>query len=425
MSELISMADRKKMWWENEFLEVKNNKLFINHRLAHEIAEEFGTPLFLYSKNQIRTNLRRLQTIFKKAVPIETRVYYAMKANYHPELLETLREEDVWIDAVSPGEALQALRVGFPGKRILFTGTSVSERDIQTLFDLEGVVVNIDAEEQLEIMRENREKQQKDKRVEVFIRWNPGIGRGFSPKAVTAGERTLDDTPIKFGVEESRTTRIFQKAAEYGFKPVGLHQHLGSGWTRDDFNAVRAAVDKMIEKTVELNEKGFVLEVLDFGGGFGPRYSEDQEPFPIEDYAEYIGEKLKHAGLTPKAIAIEPGKFLVGDAGVLLLRVGYLKESYGNLFACVDGGTFNTVPRPAIYTQAQHHIVNCARVEAERLEKITVPGNLCETGDVFRKEILMPKPKKGDIFALLCAGAYCRSMASNFNLREIPKEVVV
>ena len=125
------------------------------------------------------------------------------------------------------------------------------------------------------------------------------------------------------------------------------------------------------------------------------------------------------------AIAIEPGKFLVGDAGVLLLRVEYIKKSYGNLFACVDGGTFNTVPRPAIYTQAQHHIVNCAHVEAKHLEKITVPGNLCETGDVFRKEIWMPTPRNGDILALLCAGAYCRSMASNFNLREIPKEVVV
>jgi diaminopimelate decarboxylase len=419
------MADRKKIWWENEFLEVKNNKLLINQQDASELAEEHGTPLFLYSKNQIRSNLHRLNNIFKKAVPIETRVYYAMKANYHPDLLATLKEEDVWIDAVSPGETLQALRVGFPGEKILFTGTSVSEKDIHTLFDLNGVIVNIDAEEQLEIMREHRERKYKNKRIEVFVRWNPGIGRGFSPKAVTAGKTTLDGTPIKFGIEENQVSRIFQKAAEYGFIPVGLHQHLGSGWTKNDLSAVRSAVDKMIEKAAELSQNGFTLEVLDFGGGFGPRYSEDQDPFPIEEYAKYIGKKLKQSGLMPKAIAIEPGKFLVGDAGVLILRVEYIKESYGNLFACVDGGTFNTVPRPAIYTQAQHHIVNCACVEAERPEKITVPGNLCETGDMFRKEIWMSKPKKGDILALLCAGAYCRSMASNFNLREIPKEVVV
>ena len=413
------------MWWENEFLEVKDNKLFIDQQDASEIAEEYGTPLFLYSKHQMCANFHRLQNIFKKAVPVETRVYYAMKANYHPELLARLKEEDVWIDAVSPGEALHAIRVGFPGEKILFTGTSVSDRDIQILFNLDGVVVNIDAEEQLETMRERRERQHKNKRVEVFIRWNPGIGRGFSPKTITAGEKTLDGTPIKFGIEENQTIRIFQKAAEYGFKPVGLHQHLGSGWRKKDFDVVRSAVDKMIHKALELSQEGFALEVLDFGGGFGPQYSEDQEPFPIKEYAEYIGKKLDQSGLTPKAIAIEPGKFLVGDAGVLLLRVEYIKKSYGNLFACVNGGTFNTVPRPAIYTQAQHHIVNCAHVEAKRLEKITVPGNLCETGDVFRKEIWMPTPEKGDILALLCAGAYCRSMASNFNLREIPKEVVI
>lgn len=413
------------MWWENEFLEVKDNKLFIHQRDASEISKEYGTPLFIYSKHQMRANLHRLQNIFEKAVTAKTRIYYAMKANFHPDLLLALKEEDVWIDAVSPGEVLQARRAGFPGEKILFTGTSVSDTDIKTLFNLEGVVVNIDAEEQLEIMRECREREHKNKKVKVFIRWNPGIGRGFSPKTITAGEKTKDGTPIKFGVEENQTVRIFQKAAAYGFKPVGLHQHLGSGWIKDDLDAIKSAVDKMIRKAVELSQKGYVLEILDFGGGFGPRYSEDQESFPVKEYAEYIGKKLDQSGLTPEAIAVEPGKFLVGDAGVLLLRVEYIKKSYGNLFACVNGGTFNTVPRPAIYTQAQHHIVNCMRVEADRLEQITVPGNLCETGDVFRKEIWMPTPKKGDIFALLCAGAYCRSMASNFNLREIPKEIVV
>ncbi len=413
------------MWWENEFLKVKDNTLYIAEREAKTIAEEHGTPLFLYSKHQIRSNLQCLQRIFKKALPVATRVYYAMKANYHPELLAMLNEEDIWIDAVSPGEAQQALKAGFPGEKILFTGTSVSERDIQTLFSLDGVVMNVDAEEQLETMRKWREKQSPNQRLEVFIRWNPGIGRGFSPKAVTAGERTSDGTPIKFGIEENRTIQIFKKAAAYGFKPVGLHQHLGSGWTKDDFDAVREAVDKMIKKAVELNQEGFALEVLDFGGGFGPRYSEDQDPFPIEEYAEYIGKRLDESGLNLKAVAIEPGKFLVGDAGVLLLRVEYIKKSYGNLFVCVDGGTFNTVPRPAIYTQAQHHIVNCACVESQNSEKVTVPGNLCETGDMFRKEIGMPIPRKGDILALLCAGAYCRSMASNFNLREIPKEILV
>ena len=135
--------------------------------------------------------------------------------------------------------------------------------------------------------------------------------------------------------------------------------------------------------------------------------------------------KIKKSGLKIKAIAVEPGKYLVGDAGVLLVKVQYLKKSYGNLFACVNAGTFNTVPRLSIYAEACHHIVNCSRLDDEKKERITIAGNLCETGDVFGKEIEMPKPERGDILAVLGAGAYCRSMASNFNLREIPKEIII
>ena len=116
---------------------------------------------------------------------------------------------------------------------------------------------------------------------------------------------------------------------------------------------------------------------------------------------------------------------MVSNAGVLLLRVEYLKQSYGNLFACVNAGTFNTAPRPAIYTQAQHQIINCSNVHTDNPEKITIAGNLCETGDLFGKEILMPTPEKGSILALLHAGAYCRSMASNYNLRDIPQEIIL
>ncbi len=181
----------------------------------------------------------------------------------------------------------------------------------------------------------------------------------------------------------------------------------------------------MIRQATLIQKQGFPLKLLDFGGGFGPRYSEDQDLFPLKEYAEYIFEQLSRSEIRIEALAVEPGKYLVGDAGVLLLRVEYIKESYGNIFACVNGGTFNTVPRPAIYTQAHHHIVNCRKPHSENMVRVTVPGNLCETGDVFRKEVLMTMPERGDVLALLCAGAYCRSMASTFNLREIPKEVVI
>jgi len=151
-----------------------------------------------------------------------------------------------------------------------------------------------------------------------------------------------------------------------GFLPVGLHQHLGSGWTEEDFPVAVKAVDRMIKKARELKKAGFRLEFLDFGGGFGPKYRETQRQFPLAEYAAYILDKVENSDLGLKAIVVEPGKYLLANAGVLLVRVEYLKKSYGNLFACVNAGTFNTVPRPAIYEEAYHEIVNASRVNGSK-----------------------------------------------------------
>lgn len=412
-------------WWENDFLKVKAGKLYIEDQEAAKIAEKQGTPLFLYSKNQILLNYHRLLELFRAHTPLEIRIYYAMKANPNQNILKTLNKAGAWIDAVSPGEVAEALKFRFPRKMILYTGTSVSREDLRSVFNQDELIVNIDAEEQLELMREVKEKWFKNKKIKVSLRWNPGIGRGINPKVVTAGKKSPDGTPVKFGIEEKKVIPVFTKALKYGFIPLGLHQHLGSGWVKEDYEAVKNAVDRMIEKASEIQKKGYSLEFLDFGGGFGPKYYEEQEVFPLKRYAKYICQKIARSGLNIRAIAVEPGKYLVGNAGVLLLKVEYIKKSYGNLFACVNAGTFNTVPRLAIYSQAQHQIINCSNVYSKEKAKITIAGNLCETGDLFGKEIHMPLPKSGDILALMCAGAYCRSMASNFNLREIPKEIII
>ncbi len=413
------------MWWENKFLRMKNRKLYLNGKEATRVAAEFGTPLFVYSRAQILTNYARLHEAFSRQATLEARIYYAMKANFHREILKLLRGQGAWIDAVSPGEVDEALRSGFPGRRILFTGTSVSKDDISRVFNCDGVIVNIDALEQLELMREIKKRDFRSKKIRVSIRWNPGAGRGFSPRVVTAGKRSSDRTPVKFGIEEKKVLQAFEKARSYGFIPVALHQHLGSGWVMEDYDAVIAAAGKMIQTAARLEKKGVYLEFLDFGGGFGPRYAKSQALFPLEKYARHICRQIAEAGLKIKAIAVEPGKYLAADAGVLLLKVEYVKESYGQLFACVNGGTYNCLPRPAIYAQAYHEIVNCGRVTGGKIRPITVAGNLCETGDIFGKEIPMPLPRRGDILAVLHAGAYGRSMASNFNLRDIPREIFV
>ena len=411
-------------WWETDFISVRDNRLLVAGQDAAALAERYGTPLYVYGKDRILELYGRLDDAFARRSALPARICYAMKANPHRGILRMLQRRGAWIDAVSPCEVETALKAGFPAERILFTGTSVSRADLRSVFAVKGLTVNIDAAEQLEVMSEiKREFPSRDFRVSV--RWNPGIGRGFNARVITAGKRSSDGTPIKFGVEAKKVIGVFERAGKLGFRPVGLHQHLGSGWVREDFGMVRSAVDRLVRKAREVEKAGFPLEFLDFGGGFGPRYLKGRDVFPVEEYISYLSSAVAKSGLAVKALAIEPGKYLVGDAGVLLLGVEYVKESYGNIFACVDGGTFNTVPRPAIYLSAHHEIVNACRVDGQSKARITVAGNLCETGDVFGRERSMPLPGSGDILAVLCAGAYCRSMASNFNLREIPREILI
>ncbi len=412
-------------WWENDFLKVEKGKLLIGEKEASKIAERQGTPLFVYSRKQVLSNFHTLLGLLRKVSPLESRICYALKANAHPRLLKILKKEGAWIDAVSPGEVDMAREMGFPSRKILFTGTSVGSQDLQRIFLQDGVTVTIDALEQLDLMRGVKERNFKNKVIRVAIRWNPGIGRGFSPKTTTAGQKSPEGIPIKFGIEDKKVLQTFEKATEYGFIPVGLHQHLGSGWVSRDFETVKDAVKRMVRKASEIQQNGYPLEFLDFGGGFGPRYFKEQKVFPLERYIRFITQQVARSGLQIKAIALEPGKYLVGNAGVLLLRVEYIKESYGNFFACVDGGTFTSIPRPVLYPQARHPIVNCTHLYSRKMTKVTVAGNLCETGDVFGQEIPMPVPRQGDILAVLVAGAYCRSMASHFNLRDIPPEIVV
>jgi diaminopimelate decarboxylase len=413
------------MWWDNAFLRAVDGRLYLGGKPASELARRFGTPLFVYSRPRILANYERLRRVFGAGSRLETRVYYAMKANPNPQILRLLRRRGAWLDAVSPGEVEAGRRAGFAGRRILFTGTSTGAEDIRRVFAVEGITFNIDAMEQLELMREVRLASYPRRRIRVSVRFNPGIGGGFNPKVITAGARSSDGTPIKFGIEGGKVPVAFARAVEYGFLPVGLHQHLGSGWTLADLPAVCQAVDRLTGLAARLEGQGFSLEFLDFGGGFGPRYDPDQGLFPVERYAAHIGRAVAKAGLSARAIAIEPGKSLVADAGVLLLRVEYVKESFGQLFACVNSGTFNSLPRPAVYAQAHHEVLNCERLKSRRLVRVTVAGNLCETGDVFGKDIPMPEPARGDLLAVLHAGAYARSMASNFNLRDIPGEVLI
>ena len=404
------------MWWEKEgHLEVKDNKLFIGGLSAKTLAEKYGTPLYVYSKKRILENFNELKNAFsgnEQAV----RIHYAMKANSNLEVLRTLKDAGAYIDAVSPLEAETAIKAGFPKERIMFTGTSVSNDDLIHLLEL-GVFLNIDSVSQI-----RRLQKLTDKKLDISVRWNPGegAGAGHHSHTITAGKY------VKFGIPEHKLEDAVLEAKKAGFNIVGLHQHIGSGWLKEDVPTFLSSVDKTINTAKKIEAAtGKKLSFIDFGGGPGIPYTETQKLFPIDEYAKGISEKIKSSGMDV-VVAIEPGRFIVGDAGILLVEANTVEEK--NILVVGVNAGFNTLARPAMYG-AYQEIVVCDNVDSTCKKEYMVAGILCETGDVFteNKKILrsLPQIHEGDILAILDTGAYGFSMASTYNSRPLSAEVMI
>ncbi|MBI2971871.1 MAG: diaminopimelate decarboxylase [Candidatus Aenigmarchaeota archaeon] len=407
------------MWWEiPNHLEVKNGELHIANAPAAETARHFGTPLYVYNEKRIADVYRRFSETIEKYAQKKVRIHYAMKANSNEGILRLLRREGAWIDAVSPEEARKALEAGFPKDKILFTGTSVSNNDMKQLVEL-GIRINVDSLSQVRRLRNIAPAG-----TELSLRMDPGItGASGHWKTMTAG-RESHGLPIKFSIPESGVITAAQLARDYGFRVVGLHEHIGSNWrTDEEVNEFLQTVDVVLEKAKQLTAMGCELEFVSFGGGPGVRYMENHPEFPLERYAEETCRKVAASGIECEALCFEPGRYLVADSGLLLMEVVDVKERYGDVIAGVNSG-FNHLIRPVLY-DAHHEIINCTKAGEKADTVVTVAGNLCETGDVFAAKRVMPKPEEGDILAVHNAGAYGFSMASHYNLRSLPQEVLL
>ena len=405
------------MWWEiPNHLEVLDNQLFFAGVKCEDLVREHGTPTYVYNSERIVANLKRIRKSLTDHTDREVDVYYAVKANFHPQILSLLAGEGAYADVVSVDEAKFALNSGFRKDRIMFTGTSVRDDTMQYLLD-EGILINIDSLSQLK-----RLSKLAPPGLEVSLRWNPGAGAGFNPKTITAGVES-HGIPIKFGIEERRVLEACKEARGYGMHIKLLHQHIGSGWTGKDVDDFLDTVSSTLEMGRKMTEVlGYDLEGIDFGGGPGIRYTKEQKEFPVESYGQDICDRVDGSGLNIERICIEPGRYIVGDAGILLTRVNTLKHNGPNLIVGVDAG-FNTLIRPAFY-DAYHEVVDADRVEGPA-DICTLAGPLCETGDVLAKKRLMTKPSEGELLAILNAGAYGYSMSSVYNLQPRPAEVMV
>ena len=391
----------------------EKGNLSIGGKDALKLAEEYGTPLYVLDEDRIRDNYRRIYEAFSTNYD-DFKIFYACKANTNLAVMRILEEEGSNIDAVSPGEIYTSLMAGYSPERILFTGNNATNDELKFALDT-GVRINLDSLSALERLS----KLPGVDGQEISFRVNPRVGAGHHDHCITGGDLS------KFGVMEEEAVQAYQKAMDLGFKPVGIHSHIGSGIL--DPEPFKLAVQTLMDTAGNVHQElGVDFEFVDFGGGMGIPYEPQESILDIKEFSEEIvnlyKEKLAQYNMDDPTLCLEPGRYIVGDAAYLLARVNTVKQSYRK-FAGVDAG-FNTLLRPTMYG-SYHHIVKATEPLAEPTQKIDIAGNICESGDLFARDRCMPDLNEGDLLAILNAGAYAFSMSSQYNSRPRTAEVLV
>jgi diaminopimelate decarboxylase len=384
---------------------IKDNRLYFGDHFAGDLAKEYGTPLYVYEEEVLRSRCRELKTLLKRP---NFAVNYSMKANGNVALLEIVRSEGLRVDTMSPGEIFLAMEAGFKSDEILFIGNNVSKTEMSYAID-RGILMSVDSISQLEYFGQLKPGG------DVMVRINPNIGDGHSAKVITAGR-------VKFGTPHEQLPELKRAAAKYGLNIVGINMHIGSLFlTPHNYLAA-------IERLLEIAESFDQLRIIDFGGGLGVPYRHTtEERFPMAEFAKefeaVLSEWEDRTDNKKVKFLIEPGRYPVAESATLLGTVHSIKENFGTVFVGTDLG-FNVLIRPELYG-AYHEVLVCNNVESRDLVEVSVCGNICESGDLIAERRLLPDVSLDDTLAVLDAGAYGFAMSSNYNQRLRPAELLV
>jgi len=396
----------------HEYFENRDGLLYIDGVSVLKLAEEFDTPLYVMSERRIRDNFRQLSKALTERNS-KVKIYYSAKANTSLSVLKILLSEGACLDAVSPGEVFLAFRAGFSPDKILFTGTSVRNDELKFLAESE-VTINVDSLSQLKRLLRFHVPSL------LSVRVNPEVGAGHHEHVVTGGKAS------KFGIWEGDVVEAYKIAMKAGVKKFGIQMHIGSG------NLTVEPYLEAIEKQLQIasrvkKEVGVDFEFIDIGGGIGVPYRPEEKPINIDEFAEKIMKlyknKIKEYDLDEPWVYLEPGRFIICDAVILLTEVNTVKVTPFRKFAGVDAG-FNTFIRPAMYG-SYHPIIVANKLNESEKELYDIAGPLCESGDLLARERKLPRIEEGDLLAVLNAGAYGFSMSSQYNSRPRCAEVLV
>ncbi|MBW7850591.1 MAG: diaminopimelate decarboxylase [Rhodospirillales bacterium] len=372
------------------------------------IAEAVGTPFYCYSTATLRRHFEVVRDAF---AGLDALVCFALKANSNLAVVRTLGELGAGADVVSEGELRRALAAGIPAERIVFSGVGKTRRELEFAVDTGILQINVESEPELEAL--NEVARARGKRVRIAVRVNPDVDANTHEKITTGRKEN------KFGIEWTRAHAVIRRASAMpGIEVTGVAVHIGSQLT--DIAPFRDAFLRVRDLVVMLRTDGVALTRIDLGGGLGIPYADETPPSPAQ-YAAVVRETLGDLGLK---MVLEPGRLLVGNAGILVTRVIYVKEGATRTFVIVDAA-MNDLMRPALYDA--HHAVVTVRQPDPGVEPIhaDIVGPVCETGDTFARRRPLPPVESGDLLVLRTAGAYGATMASTYNSRLLVPEVMV
>jgi diaminopimelate decarboxylase len=396
-------------WWERSDLCYKENRLHLAGYDLGKLAANANAPLYVYSLARIEAKLDQLSDALA-ATKCDHRIFYAMKANrFAPVLKMMAASGKCGVDICSPDEMDLALECGFQPHQISFTGTGVSNRDLNRICATSEMTINCDT---LGMIRRIGQRQPGRS---IGIRVNPGLGTGYGDSDILtySGGRTT-----KFGIYREQWAEALETARSFGLKVETLHFHVGCGYLTRELESWEAAFDAACAFMSDLPD----LKTVNIGGGLGLPHREEDDALDLEKWSGILRSKFQGSGII---IAVEPGDFLVKDAGVLVLSVTDAETKRDTLFISLDGG-FNLHPEPAFYDLpcAPVACVLKSRVPSD-WQRATIAGNINEALDLWGEDIAFPPTQEGDFVALINAGGYGSSMSSNHCMRGVFQETAI
>ncbi|EJT6501075.1 diaminopimelate decarboxylase [Clostridium perfringens] len=400
-------------------MKVEGNELYVGGVKASALSKEYGTPLYVIDEELVRSNCRRYYNAMK-CEERGNRVTYAGKAFINMSMCNLVNEENLYLDVVSGGELYTAYKAGFPLERIYFHGNNKSDYEIDLGVRLGIGRFIVDNIHELEVL--NSIAQEYGRVQKVYLRITPGV-EAHTHEYIKTGQL---DSKFGFPVIGDTVYDAIKRAMELEYIELnGLHCHIGSQIF--DLEPFEDTTEIMLNLINDIKETlGYEIKELDLGGGFGIYYTEGDKPKEIEEYCSVIINKAdeicRNLNMNVPILSIEPGRSIVGNAGLTLYTVGAIKEIPNiRKYVSVDGGMSDNI-RPALYS-ANYESLIANRVFDNSKEIVTVAGKCCESGDVLLNSIEMPRMETGDILAIMSTGAYGHSMANNYN--RIPKAAVV